>query len=126
MGIGQRVKELRKDRDMTQVELANALQVDQVYISRLETGRLKNVKTIVSKEMACFFHVSLEYLLTGEETKTWDAREIDWSIQDFLKLFLSLSSEEQAQVMAFTGFVSGMSPSTLKVMQQLEKNGSYE
>lgn len=44
--------------------------------------------------------------LAGEEGKKWDAREIDWSLQDFLKLYLSLSPEKQAQVMAFTGFIS--------------------
>ena len=45
--------------------------------------------------------------LAGEEGKKWDAREIDWSLQDFLKLYLSLSPEKQAQVMAFTGFIAG-------------------
>lgn len=107
MSTGERVKELRKERNMTQGQLANALQVDQVYVSRIENGRLKNVKTEVARKLAVFFHVSLEYLLTGEEGKKWDAREIDWSLQDFLKLFLSLSPEKQAQVMAFTGFIAG-------------------
>jgi transcriptional regulator with XRE-family HTH domain len=78
-----------------------------VYISRIENGRVKTLKTEIARKLAVFFHVSLEYLLTGEEGKKWDASEIDWSLQDFLKLFLSLSPEQQAQVMAFTGFISG-------------------
>lgn len=109
MNAGERVKELRKSRGMTQGQLANALQVDQVYISRIENGRLKTLKTEIARKLSIFFHVSLEYILTGEEGKKWDASEIDWSLQDFLKLFLSLSPEQQAQVMAFTGFISGRS-----------------
>ena len=105
MDVGERVRELRKERGMTQEQLAKAVEVDQVYISRIENGRLKHVPTEVARKMAIFFHISLEYLLTGEEGD-WEPEPDNLSFQEFLTIFLGLSHEKQAQVMAFTTFIA--------------------
>ena len=68
MEIGERVRMLRKGKGMTQGDLANATRiVNQVYISRLETGRLKNVKPHIAKALSEALGVSLEYLILGDE-----------------------------------------------------------
>ncbi|PKQ28693.1 MAG: hypothetical protein CVT63_01580 [Candidatus Anoxymicrobium japonicum] len=74
--------------------------------SKVKTTQKARYQRIISHSTTHRF-LRGAYLLTGEEGKTWDAREIDWSLQDFLKLFLSLSPEQQSQVMAFTGFIAG-------------------
>jgi transcriptional regulator with XRE-family HTH domain len=40
--MSQQIKKLRKARGLTQVELADRVQVTQVYISSLENGTRKN------------------------------------------------------------------------------------
>lgn len=101
MNIGSRVRELRKNRGMTQGELAEAVEADQVYISRIENGRLKNVKPEVVKKLAVLFNVSIEYLLVGEQLEPWYRPDGEQRIQRFLKLFLMLSPANQALVMDF-------------------------
>lgn len=101
MNIGERVRELRKGRGMTQSELAEALGVDQVYVSRIESGRLKNVKPEVVKGLAELFNVSIEYVLVGDALVPMSKRTSEQRMQRFLKAFLMLSEEDQVLVMDF-------------------------
>lgn len=38
--LGESIRHLRKDRKLTQAQLAEAISVDESYISKIETGRL--------------------------------------------------------------------------------------
>jgi transcriptional regulator with XRE-family HTH domain len=40
MGLGRKIRELRKSLDMTQAELAETIGVDESYVSKIEKGRL--------------------------------------------------------------------------------------
>lgn len=65
---GQRIKELRIERKMTQTELAKILNTTQKSISKYETEFLDlNTDTII--ELCKFFNISADYLL-GLETET--------------------------------------------------------
>ena len=66
MTIGERIKELRINRDMTQLELANALFVTDRAISKWEQGR-GNPDLSILPNIASFFGVSIDYLLTGKD-----------------------------------------------------------
>lgn len=59
--IGDRLRALRKDRGLTQVQLAAILQVQQSRINRYETGA-STPGPEVFLQIADFFDVSMDYL----------------------------------------------------------------
>jgi len=57
-----RIKELREEKEISQVELAKAVLSDQSAISKYERGELEpNLDTI--KKLCKFFNVTSDYLL---------------------------------------------------------------
>ncbi len=71
--IGQRLKELRQSRDMTQNELAEKLFVSSKTISKWEKdGSVPETDTLI--QIGELFNVTLDYLLTGKSNiKSIDA-----------------------------------------------------
>ena len=66
MEIGKVIKELREERNLTQQQLASALNVDKSTIAKYETGdRLPNIE--MSVKLALFFNVTTDYLLGIEK-----------------------------------------------------------
>ncbi|OOZ76545.1 transcriptional regulator [Bacillus cereus] len=60
--FGQTLKHLRKSHDLTQAELAEALNLSQSQIKNWETGRFQpDIETLAS--IASFFNVSLDVLV---------------------------------------------------------------
>ena len=60
--FGELLSELRKDKNMSQAELANVLFVSSGTISNYENGvHMPDVEKLV--ELADYFHVSTDYLL---------------------------------------------------------------
>ena len=57
-----RIKELREDRDLRQIDLARATGIDQRTISNYETGK-SNPDSYALIKLADFFGVSVDYLL---------------------------------------------------------------
>lgn len=59
---GQRIKELRLERNLTQTQLAHVLNTTQKCISKYETERLDlSTSTVIA--LCKFFDVSADYLL---------------------------------------------------------------
>ena len=64
-----RLKELRKQKKLSQLQLAMALNMNQNSISRYETGeREADYATLIC--FADYFHVSLDYLLERTDDPT--------------------------------------------------------
>ena len=57
-----RIKDLREDRDMRQVDLALAVGIDQRTLSNYETGKTKPDSDALIR-LADFFDVSIDYLV---------------------------------------------------------------
>ena len=65
-----RLKELRKEHNITQLKLAMDLSISQNTISRYETGeREADYKTLIA--IADYFGVSLDYLLERTDNPTF-------------------------------------------------------
>jgi transcriptional regulator with XRE-family HTH domain len=61
MNIGQIIRRLRRDKDITQRELGKAVGVAESTISLYESGR--NIPDLnMMRKLAIFFNVSLDYL----------------------------------------------------------------
>lgn len=65
--FGTCLQSLRKDQyDMTQEALAEALNISVEHLSKMERGKRKpSIDLVVT--IACYFHVSTDYLLTGKD-----------------------------------------------------------
>lgn len=64
-----RVKELRKQKHITQEELGKVLDIQKAAISKYENGRAEP-STEVLKKMSAYFGVSIDYLLGNAPAKT--------------------------------------------------------
>ncbi len=62
-----RIKDLREDKDLKQVDLANAVGIDQRTISNYESGKT-NPDSIALTKLADFFQVSIDYLVGRIDT----------------------------------------------------------
>ncbi|RSJ64013.1 HTH-type transcriptional regulator Xre [Streptococcus gordonii] len=64
-----RLKELRKEKKLTQEELAQDIGVSKITILRWENGE-RQIKPEKAQQLADYFGVSVGYLLGYEEAKT--------------------------------------------------------
>lgn len=63
-----RLKELRKEKNISQIKLAMDLEINQNSISRYETGLYEaDYKTLIA--IADYFDVSVDYLLGRTENR---------------------------------------------------------
>ena len=66
--IGNTIRELRKEKKMSQSELGKFIGVSQTTVTALETGRAEPSSTFISK-LADLFNVSTDYLLGRSDNK---------------------------------------------------------
>jgi transcriptional regulator with XRE-family HTH domain len=59
---GQRIRELREERNITISKLCKSLEISRSYLSKIETGE-RNVQTKVIYNCSLIFDVSTDYLL---------------------------------------------------------------
>ncbi|MEE1507913.1 MAG: helix-turn-helix transcriptional regulator [Ligilactobacillus ruminis] len=77
--IGQRIRDLRKQKRMSQTELAKSAGVSQTTVTAWETGKAEPSSSAVSK-LADIFNVTNDYLLgrpNKQETKKDDVELSD-------------------------------------------------
>lgn len=90
--IGERIRECRKLKRMSQSELAEAIGVSDNTISNMETGN-NNVKLENIEKVADFFKVSLDYLVKGVGQTPSD--------DDFLNRYNKLSQIDKKKMIEF-------------------------
>ena len=64
-----RIAELRKERRISQAELAEAVDVTRQTIISLESGRY-NASLLLAHRLAQYFHLTIEELFVFEEDET--------------------------------------------------------
>lgn len=62
LSIGKNIRRIRKERNMTQEQIADAVGGDQNYISKIENGRARPGLSVYLK-IANVFHISIDCLL---------------------------------------------------------------
>ena len=88
--LSQRLKTLRREKNITQYEMASMFKVTRSCISNWETGKREPEK-VVLKELARYFDVSIDYLLGLTEYK----KNVDETIENTKQLDLSPLSMRQ-------------------------------
>ena len=74
--VGRRIRELRKDRGLTQAELAGRISIQQSDLCRMESGEYKvsletlfKILKVFEMRVAEFFHETATEALTMEEQR---------------------------------------------------------
>lgn len=66
MTTGEIIKQLRKEKKMSQEDLAEYIGVQKSAVAKWETGRTKNIKKETLHALAILFGVQPSYLLDGK------------------------------------------------------------
>ena len=89
MEFHEKLQELRKQRGMTQEELAEALYVSRTAISKWESGRgYPNIDSL--KEISHFFSVSIDDLLSSEKMLFIAEKENKSNLQSMCNLLFGI------------------------------------
>ena len=90
MEFGEKLQDLRKARNLTQEELAEALYVSRTAISKWESGRgYPSIDSL--KEISCFFDVTIDDLLSSEKLISIAKRENESNLQRLYNIFFGIS-----------------------------------
>lgn len=94
MEFNEKIQELRKQKGLTQEELASRLFVSRTAISKWESGRgYPNIDSL--KAIAKFFDVTIDELLSGDELLTIaeaDAKQKEHHFRDLVFGLLDCST----------------------------------
>ena len=82
--IGQRIRILRKEKRLSQLELANRLDINMDHLSRIENGN-KGMSLDLLTEFSKYLSVSTDYILFGNKQNAEEKKERISIIQFQLK-----------------------------------------
>ena len=89
MEFNEKLQELRKNKGLTQEELAESLYVSRTAVSKWESGRgYPNIESL--KELSRFFSVSIDELLSGEKLLFIAEKENKTNIKKICELLFSV------------------------------------
>ena len=89
MEFNEKLQELRKNKGLTQEELAEILYVSRTAISKWESGRgYPNIESL--KEISKFFEVSIDNLLSGEKLLSIAEKENKSNIRNMCDLLFGI------------------------------------
>ncbi len=101
MSIGARVRQIREQRGMPQVDLARAAGVQQTYLSRLEAGsRDSRPNAVVLSRIARALDVSMEELILDDPVPSPPDHAFQLRLARLAHLFRSLSPSRQDDALA--------------------------
>ncbi len=76
-----KIKDLREDRDLRQLDVAQAVGIDQRSLSNYETGKTNpDSETVI--RLAKFFGVTCDYLLGVSDANFMDNRDVVKELED--------------------------------------------
>jgi transcriptional regulator with XRE-family HTH domain len=76
MSLGFRLKELRMRKNVSLQVVADEVKVSKAHIWELERGDTKNPSMDLLKRLANYYGVSVEYLVTADQTDMGESPEI--------------------------------------------------
>lgn len=97
--LGERIERLRKERNLSQQQVASAAQVSRVAVTKWESGATKNLKLENLLAMCELFGVSAEELISGAESALY-IRQVRAKYETGV-LSLPVSDEESRVLAAY-------------------------
>ncbi len=107
MKLGEKIKLLRKSKNISQEQLAAMLNINRNYLSRVETGKSEPSSSVL-KNIATIFNIDLNSLLDIKKSDEEEAKKIEYIINsckqladkdlDFLVRIISVMKEEYVKI----------------------------
>lgn len=94
LGLGEKIKGLRKKKGWSQADLAGRVEVHDTHISRLETGRYTPSLDLL-KRLAEVFEVSTDYLLFESAADPGEVTVGDKSLYEKMRLLEQLAEDDR-------------------------------
>lgn len=92
MDILNRIRDLREDMDLRQIDVANATGIDQKTLSNYETGKT-NPDSYAIIKLADFFNVSADYLIGRDNEKDKRIKDLESKITEIQKELSEITDE---------------------------------
>jgi len=97
--FADRLKELRKERGISQAELAGMIEVHFTQVSRYERGETKPNAEAMTK-MARALNTTVDYLMNGSTSELVESAGLDKELIDRFKQVQELGAEEKKTVLS--------------------------
>ena len=106
MSLGEKIKELREKRGMNQKQLAEASRITQATISRIEKGKVNQLKSEALKRLADALGSTVDYLVDRTDQLTpEDVLKADETAKHLFRGYEKLSSDGRKQLIDFVQFL---------------------
>ena len=106
MSLGERIKALREKRGMNQKQLAEASRITQATISRIEKGKVNQLKSEALKRLADALGSTVDYLVNRTDQLTpEDVMKADDKAKYLFRGYEKLSSDGRNQLIDFVKFL---------------------
>ena len=102
--VGEIIKKLRRNNNMTQQELAGKLNIKHQTIQKYEKGIIINIPIPTLKQIATIFNVSLYELLDPDTTFDFsDNKKKEYLRNILLQFFeeITISNEDKEELLSF-------------------------
>ena len=103
--IGERIKNMRKRKDLSLQNVADSLDVNRSSVMRWEKGETSKIKLPIVEKLASLFGTSAQYLLTGKD-KEKDKSKEDWCAENVKEVGEFCSLPLVGQVCAGNGLLA--------------------
>ncbi len=122
MSVGEKIKQLRKEKGLTQCELGELLGVKKAAVQKYESGQVQNLKQVTIKKLCTVFDKSPAYFIFDEyenqlrnEVKLIEMMEEQYGrdIILVLEIIVKLNSENLEKVISYA--------SDLELLQSVRK-----
>lgn len=87
-----RIRDLREDRDLRQIDVAKATGIDQKTLSNYETGKT-NPDSYAIIRLCDFFNVSADYLIGRNDEKSTKLKNVENQIYEIQKTLTDILKE---------------------------------
>ena len=105
VALGNKLKNLRENKDLKQTQVAEFLHISQQNYSRYENGQVElPLGTLV--QLADYFDVSVDYLLGRSKDTYAEPMILDRSVQDVIDNINKLNKDEKKSLFDFLDFLS--------------------
>lgn len=112
MGIGDRIRALRTNAGMTQIELANKLNISNSTLSQYESGA-RTPSDDMKLKIAALFQVSIDSLLGVDIKKASTLDRVDAKELQLLKeLVDQLTPEQQQELLRYGRYLASLPSSS--------------
>lgn len=104
MNIGEYIKKLRTEKDLTQEQLGNIIGVKRAAVQKWESGRTENLKRTTIVKLSEFFNVPPHTFIIEESEPTIDEQldGISFALNSETK---ELTDEQKQDVLNFVRFI---------------------